>query len=226
MGIEVRPPGDGDAHAGSGRFLSIRRLGVSVLVGAAGAGVVAALGVLEMSLLIGWVLATGMLLTWVWWISWPQGPDGTKRLAEAEGTARSTDAAVLLASVVSLAIVADAQVRYAGRQDALSVVAVILSVVAVVLSWALMNTVFAFRYARLYYEDADGGIDFRQEVPPSYSDFAYMAFTLGMAFAVAETQATETSIRRTALGHALLSYAFGTGILAVAINLVTSIGQG
>jgi uncharacterized membrane protein len=33
-------------------------------------------------------------------------------------------------------------------------------------------------------------------------------------------------VRKVALGHALLSYAFGTVVLAVAINLVTNIGQG
>jgi uncharacterized membrane protein len=52
-----------------------------------------------------------------------------------------------------------------------------------------------------------------------------MAFTVGMSFAVSETEPTTTRIRRVALGHALLSYAFGTGVLAVAINLVTNLGQ-
>jgi uncharacterized membrane protein len=32
-------------------------------------------------------------------------------------------------------------------------------------------------------------------------------------------------VRRAALGHALLSYLFGTVVIAVAINLVTNIGQ-
>jgi uncharacterized membrane protein len=52
-----------------------------------------------------------------------------------------------------------------------------------------------------------------------------MAFTIGMAFGVTETEPTLSSVRKVALGHALLSYAFGTGILAVAINLVTNLGQ-
>jgi uncharacterized membrane protein len=102
---------------------------------------------------------------------------------------------------------------------------VILSVVAVILSWALVNTVFALKYARLYYVDEDGGIDFRQDQPPAYSDFAYMAFMVGMAYAMAETEPENSHIRKLVLGHALLSYAFGTGILAVAINLVTNLGQ-
>lgn len=77
----------------------------------------------------------------------------------------------------------------------------------------------------LYYVDEDGGIDFKQERPPAYSDFAYMAFTVGMSFAVPESEPVSTQIRKVALGHALLSYVFGTGILAVAINLVTNLGQ-
>jgi uncharacterized membrane protein len=104
---------------------------------------------------------------------------------------------------------------------------VILSVVSVALSWALVNTVYAFKYARLYYFDEPdvGGIDFKQEEPPSYSDFAYLAFTVGMSFAVSETEPTSSRTRKVALGHALFSYVFGTGILAVAINLVTNLGQ-
>jgi uncharacterized membrane protein len=92
---------------------------------------------------------------------------------------------------------------------------------------ALVNTVHAFTYARRYYLDEPdiGGIDFKQEHPPAYSDFAYLAFTVGMSFAVSETEPTATHIRKVALGHALLSFAFGTGVLAVAINLVTNPGQ-
>jgi uncharacterized membrane protein len=107
------------------------------------------------------------------------------------------------------------------------VASVLLSVISVALSLALVNTVYAFKYARLYYLDEpdDCGIDFKEEDAPTYSDFAYLAFTVGMSFAVSETEPTATRIRRVALGHALLSYLFGTGVLAVAINLVTNVGQ-
>ena len=79
--------------------------------------------------------------------------------------------------------------------------------------------------ARLYYGGGDGGIDFGQREPPAYSDFAYVAFTVGMSFAVPDTQLADTSIRKVALGHALLSYLFGTVVIAVAVNLVTNLGQ-
>jgi uncharacterized membrane protein len=207
------------------RLLSIPRMSLSLAAGVAAGAVTALLGAPELSALVCWIVAAGLILMAVWRISWPQDPDGTKRLAESESRSRSTDSAVLIASVVSLAAVAEALVRSSGRQDPVTVAAVICGVVAVALSWVLVNTVFAFKYARVYYRDADGGINFKQQAPPCYSDFAYMAFTVGMTFGVTETEPTDSAVRRIALGHALLSYAFGTGILAVAINLVTNLGQ-
>ena len=70
-----------------------------------------------------------------------------------------------------------------------------------------------------------GGIDFKQNDPPAYSDIAYLAFTVGMSFAVSGTEPTTTVMRRVVLGHALLSYMFGPGVLTVAMNLVMSLGQ-
>jgi uncharacterized membrane protein len=86
--------------------------------------------------------------------------------------------------------------------------------------------VYAFKYARMYFLDHhEGGLDFKQETRPTYSDFAYFAFTIGMSFAVSEVEPTSSDARRKALPHALLSYLFGTVLIAVAINLVTNLGQ-
>ena len=72
----------------------------------------------------------------------------------------------------------DALVRSSGNHDATAVALVVLGFLAVILSWPLVNTVFAFRYARLYYRDEpDGGINFKQDQSPTYVDFAFMAFT-------------------------------------------------
>ncbi|QJY44790.1 DUF1345 domain-containing protein [Pseudonocardia broussonetiae] len=211
-----------------GRILSARRALVSVAVGLVAGAAVGVVGAPELVPLVTWSVAATVVLTWVWRISWPQDHRGTKLLAEEEGRSRSTDAAVLIGAVVSLGAVALALTRASGNRDAVAVALVILGVVAVVLAWALVNTVFALKYARLYYKDeagADGGIDFKQDQPPAYSDFAYLAFTVGMSFAVSETEPVDTQVRKVALAHALLSYAFGTGVLAVAINLVTNLGQ-
>jgi uncharacterized membrane protein len=206
-------------------ILSARRavvcLGLGVLVG----GIVALLGAPELWPVVASTVAAGAVLTWVWRIIWPQDHRGTERLAEEESRSHSTDTAVLIAAVVSLATVVLAVLRSSQATDTTAVAAVVLSVVAVVLSWAVVNTVFALKYARLYYLDQDEGIDFKQVEPPAYSDFAYLAFTVGMTFAVSETEPTSAAVRKVALAHALLSYLFATGVLAVAVNAVTNLGQ-
>jgi uncharacterized membrane protein len=206
------------------QILSWRRLLVCLAGGVAAGVAVSVAGLPELAVLAGWSVAAAGVLVWVWRVSWPRDSRGTKRLAEEEGRTHVTDTVVLVAAVASLAAVVVALIR-SSSQDAVGVAAVVLGVVVVILSWALVNTVFALKYARLYYSGGDGGIDFRQEAPPAYSDFAYLAFTVGMSFGVPETEPGSTEIRKVALGHALLSYLFGTVVIAVAVNLVTNIGQ-
>jgi uncharacterized membrane protein len=212
---------------GSGRLLSAWRALISLSAGLVTGGIVGLVATPRLLPLVSWTVTVAVLLAWVWRKSWPQDPRGTKRLAEHEGTSRSTDVWLLAAAVASLAVVVVALVQSSGQRNATAVASVLLSVLSVALSWALVNTVYAFKYARLYYVDEPDqkGIDFKQEDPPTYSDFAYLAFTVGMSFAVSETEPTSTRIRKVALGHALFSYLFGTGVLAVAINLVTNLGQ-
>ncbi|MGQ5262509.1 DUF1345 domain-containing protein [Micromonospora sp. ZYX-F-536] len=194
-------------------------------VGAVAGTATALAGAPELTPLVIWTIAAGTILAWVWRGCWSASPRRTEQLAEAERNSRSTDSAILIASAISLVAVAEALVRVSNQQDVVALTLVILSVVAVVLAWALVNTVFAFKYARLYYRDDGGGIDFKGEDRPAYADFAYVAFTVGMSYAPGEIEPTTNRVRRMALGHALLSYTFGTGILAVAVNLVTNLGQ-
>jgi uncharacterized membrane protein len=204
--------------------LSWRRLLLCLGGGLVAAASVVLAGVPELGVLVGWVVAAGALLVWAWRTIWPRGWQGTKQLAEEEGRTRVTDAAVLAAAVVSLTAVVEGLVR-SGAKDPVGVATVLLGVLVVLLSWALVNTVFALKYARLYYSGGDGGIDFHQEQPPAYSDFAHLAFTVGMSTSPPDTQLADTSIRKVALGHALLSYLFGTVVIAVAVNLVTQLGS-
>jgi uncharacterized membrane protein len=100
-----------------------------------------------------------------------------------------------------------------------------LCLFAVVLAWALTHTAFTFRYAHLYYrEDAEGvgGILLPGEQPPTYFDFAYFAFTVGMCFQVSDVTVTSSQIRRAVLLHAVISFAYNSVILAFVLNLVFS----
>jgi len=98
-----------------------------------------------------------------------------------------------------------------------------LGISSVVLAWLAVHTVFTLRYAQLYYADEPGGINFHEEDPPNYGDFAYLAFTLGMTFQTSDPEFNAKVIRRTALQHSLISYLFGAVILALVINIVASL---
>ncbi len=90
------------------------------------------------------------------------------------------------------------------------------------LSWALTHTAFTLRYAHLYYrEDAEGvgGVEFPGGARPSYFDFAYFAFTIGMCFQVSDVAVSSPQIRRAVLLHATLSFLYNTAILAFVLNL-------
>ncbi len=57
---------------------------------------------------------------------------------------------------------------------------------------------------------------------PTYFDFAYFAFTVGMCFQVSDVTVTSAQIRRAVLVQAMLSFAYNTVILAFTLNLVFS----
>ena len=58
-----------------------------------------------------------------------------------------------------------------------------------------------------------GGVDFNQDDKPTFADFAYLAFTIAVTYGV-------TAIRLSALQQAMVSYLFGTVILAVTVQVI------
>jgi uncharacterized membrane protein len=198
------------------RILSGRRALARVLVGVV-AGIISALAVApRLAPLVGWCTAGLVALVWVWRICWPQDPAGTERLAREESSSHVTDDAIITACLASIAAMVIALVQSDNQTgDPISVALVILGVLGTIVAWALVNTVYALKYASSYFLDQrESGFDFKQDASPTYSDFAYFAFTIGMSYAVAEVEPTSTQTRRKALPHALLSYLFGTVLIA------------
>jgi uncharacterized membrane protein len=101
-----------------------------------------------------------------------------------------------------------------------------VAVLTVVLSWTVVNTVFTLRYADQTAGSQDAGISFGDtDGPegPTYRDFAYVAFTIGMCYQVSDTTVRDRRIRRTVLSHALLSYVFGVAIVGGSVNLIAGL---
>ena len=148
----------------------------------------------------------------------------TSALAVRQDPRRATADAILLgASVASLVAVVIGLIKANSATGDERIVLFAAGIVTIVVSWGVLHTVFALRYAGLYYSGPDGGIDFNEDDKPCYADFAYLAFTIGMTYQVSDTDLTTKEIRHTALRHALLSYLFGTVIIAATINLAAGL---
>jgi uncharacterized membrane protein len=135
-----------------------------------------------------------------------------------------SDVVILSASVASLGGVAYV-VAAGSHTGARAIEAAVVGILTVGASWFAVHTLFTVHYARLYYSDEPGGINFHDPEQPRFRDFAYVAFTVGMTYQVSDTEIGLTSIRGTVLRHALLSYLLGAVILAVTINLIAGLGS-
>jgi uncharacterized membrane protein len=101
-----------------------------------------------------------------------------------------------------------------------------VAVLTVVLSWTVVNTVYTLRYADLHFSSREAGIAFGDSAGqqrPTYRDFAYVAFTIGMCYQVSDTTVRDRRIRGTVLSHAFLSYVFGVVIVAGSVNLIAGL---
>lgn len=101
---------------------------------------------------------------------------------------------------------------------------IVLSVITVVGSWVLLHTLFTLRYAHLFYQNNPGdGLNFPDTKAPTYPDFAYVAFGIGMTSQVADVGPTNRRFRQLILWHSLLSFGFNTLIVALSINVVSGL---
>jgi uncharacterized membrane protein len=220
----VRGDPDGKLGAAMVSQTALQRLLVVAAIGLV-AGVVAALfAPWQLAVLVAWDVAAIAFLVSVWFEIYRLTPDETSASATREDTSRVVTSVLLLsAAVVSLLGTALVLVKANQTVGNGRVVLTISGVVTVGLSWAVVHTVFALRYAHLYYTPPIGGIDFKSDERPDYRDFAYVAFTVGMTYQVSDTDVQRRETRRTVVRHALLSYLFGAVILAVVVNVIATL---
>lgn len=199
-------------------------------VAAVGAGLV----VLVVALVLGaswpvaltaaWGVTALVIVASVWIRIYPMNAEDTKAHARAEDFSRpASDVAVLLASVGSLGAIAYTVHRAGNAHGTTKALLIALALSVVALSWLTVHTLYLLRYGDVYYDDPVGGIDFNDDQPPDYHDFAYLALTIGMTFQVSDTSLTSKAMRRVAIRHALLAFLFVAVILALSINTVATL---
>jgi len=177
--------------------------------------------------LIGWDVAALVYLGWMWATLAKLQAHETANFALREDPSRVVaDGVLTFASIASLVAVGVVLLGAGGASATSRLLQIGLGVVSVIISWVLTHTLFMLRYAEAYYRQGAGGVEFDgAHNQPTFRDFAYLAFTMGMTFQVSDTGFQSTEFRSLALRHALLSYIFGTVIVATTINLVAGLSQ-
>lgn len=147
------------------------------------------------------------------------------RRAAAENDANRLT--LLAISILLTVVILAAITAQMANPDGLTVADKLLITVTLALVWTFGNAVYMLHYAHLFYSRADGGKDsaglkFAGSSAPDMADFAYFAFSLGVALQTADVAITSPHIRRIATIHCIAGFFFNLGVLALTINVIGS----
>jgi uncharacterized membrane protein len=105
-----------------------------------------------------------------------------------------------------------------------SPIAAVKLVTTLLLIWLFANSVYALHYAHIFYlrdpqtGHDSGGLEFPATKTPTYGDFGYFAFTLGMTFQTSDVAVTTPAVRQIAILHGFAAFVFNIGVIAFTIN--------
>jgi uncharacterized membrane protein len=199
-------------------------IGIAAMVGVAAGTVVGAAAGWQYAPAAGWIATAAVYLIWTWASIAKMSAVAIEVVVQQRHPARGpADTIIVIASIASLGGVAYLLIAGTARGPDATIAAVIgfLSVIA---SWLVVHAVYTLRYAILYYTEPVGGIDFNQDDKPTFADFAYLAFTIAVTYGVTDTAVKDRPIRKSVLQHSMVSYLFGTVILAVTVQVIGSLG--
>lgn len=102
---------------------------------------------------------------------------------------------------------------------------------ALFVAWLELHIGFAIYYAKHYYSlnplPAAAGADpqgfvFTGTDEPVFTDFLYVAFAVGLTYAMSDVSLEDHRVRRMVLMHSLVSFLFYSTVISAALNLITS----
>lgn len=198
------------------------RLSVSIALGVVASLLVGLSLRIDLAAATGWLVGVCAYCLWTWGRLWGLSPEETAAHARMEDPSRSASDLVLLIAALA-SVVGVGYVLIGGHGS--DILAASLGALCVAASWLLTHTVYGMRYADLYYLADTPPIDFGDEAP-TYPDFAYLTFCLGMTYQISDTTLRTRALRKVVLGHTLLSYFLGAVVLACTINLVSGLASG
>jgi uncharacterized membrane protein len=141
---------------------------------------------------------------------------------EGRATILALTIAAALASLIAIFVELGGSAGAAGGHR--EPIHLLLAALTIVLSWAVVHTIFALHYAHDFYDEVTGGgLAFPGgETEPDYWDFVYFSFVIGMTSQVSDVGVTSKQVRRTVVVHGVVSFIFNTTLLALTVNLAAS----
>lgn len=149
------------------------------------------------------------------------------RLRKVAKEADANRIVMLFLSFVLTVVIIAAVIGELGRKTQLDGIDKAIVGGSLVLTWIFANAVYTLHYAHLYYSTDDGGKDsaglvFPGTSDPLMSDFAYFAYTLGVAVQTSDVQVNNRHIRNVITAHCVAGFFFNLGVLALTINVLGS----
>jgi len=179
--------------------------------------------------LAGWDAAVAVYLAFAWAVIHSLDAHATRaRVQTLDPSGYVVFLIVVVAAYASLLAITWGLDQVRDLRGTARALRVALAILALAGSWLLINTVFAFHYARAYYRpqaasrEHPGGLHFPGDAEPDYMDFMYYACVIGMTSQVSDVAVTSRGMRRLTLVHGVASFAFNLVILALGINLVAA----
>jgi len=134
---------------------------------------------------------------------------------------------VIVAALVSIgAIVAELGV-VKDMRGMLRYEHITIAVLTILSSWAFTQVMFALHYAHDFYVAKErgnpGGLEFPNATAPDYGDFLYFACVIGTSGQTADVSFTSKAMRRTGSVHCVLAFFFNTTLVALTINIASSL---
>ncbi len=177
--------------------------------------------------LLAWSVGATTYLALAWWLAVEFDARRTRERAQAQDQPGSMVFVILLLSVfASIAAMTLMLQQVKDMPSGQRLGHLSLSLLALGSSWLLMQTIFAFRYAHLYYgqeligHPQGAGLEFPGKQAPDYFDFLYYAHVVGMTSQVSDVVVTSRHMRRLTLLHSVTAFAFNMLVLALSINVM------
>ncbi|GIL41289.1 DUF1345 domain-containing protein [Roseiterribacter gracilis] len=163
------------------------------------------------------------------------GPDMLRERARREDEGRFIILGLLLVAALASSVAIGFAIRPADKIHGPELALYIVETAGtILLSWLLMQTLFALHYARDWYAHENAAkkhptkqknppLEFPGDTLPDFSDFLYFAVTIGMTFQTSDVTVHARNMRRIVLAHAVIAFFYNTGIVALSINIVAGL---